>query len=65
MVFYALYNQGWRTGLIVTDDYDLEEIARGDHIRHIKKDMKQIGYHGTVKIYDINHKLVKILNRAA
>lgn len=65
MVFYALYNKGWRTGIIVTDDYELDEIARGDHIKHIKQDLKTIGYYGTVKVFDINHKLVKVINRAA
>ena len=65
MIFYALYNKGWKTGMIITDDYDLEEIARGDHIRNIKRDLREIGCYGPVKVYDINNKLVKVLNKAA
>ncbi len=65
MIYYAVYNKGWQKGLIITDDYDIEEISRGDHIENIKKDIKAIGCHGPVKVFDINHRLVKILNRAA
>ena len=58
MRFIALCSRG----AIMTDDYSIDEILRGIHIKHLKRDIKEWGIRGTVTVIDQNDKFVCKLN---
>lgn len=59
MKFIAIHKRG----AIMTDDYTLSEILRGDNIENIKEDIKYLGIRGAVRVYDENDRLVCKLNK--
>lgn len=56
------YFATWRHGAIMTDDYSKNEIAKGLHIKHIKKDIEECQIKGIVKVYDEHMRFVCLLN---
>lgn len=51
-----------RRGVIMTDDYSKDEIFRGLHIQHIKRDLRVWGIKGVVNVYDENMRFICRLN---
>ena len=48
---------------IMTDDYTVDEILKGTHIEHIKRDIREWNIKGPVTVIDQNDKFVCKLNK--
>lgn len=59
MRYIAIHSKG----AIMTDDYSLQEIHEGLHIKHLKADIRCWNLRGPVTVYDERMKFICKLNK--
>lgn len=63
MQFIIEYYRKGRRGLIVTDDYDKEEIQKKRHIKDVVRDMINSGITDPVRLYDEKGNFIRVITR--